>query len=150
MCFLGRLGGQTGGQRLLTSLSGCHFAPPSEDFIHDLRALCDDRPELLPVHSLRRRLAGVPDNLSDAIQRDAVVGEQRDKAVTQLTWRPLRLQPRLPDDGFEVTPDVGRVERLARPGGEDAAGWAPLHPSRRPLLLLPPLVLFEDFNHLPR
>ena len=52
-------------------------------------------------------MANQPGNLLD---RDAGIGEQRDEAVPQLTWRPVsRIQARRLGDLAEGAPDVRGV-----------------------------------------
>jgi hypothetical protein len=81
--------------------------PPKEDPVHDVSTVDDHRADLLAVDRLRCGRAAVADQPGDVLDRHVSVGQQRDKAVPQLTWSPLAgVQPGCLDDLVEGTPDV--------------------------------------------
>src|SRR6266446_2722141 len=75
----------------------------------------------VPVDLFGYRRAGVPDEISDGLDGNAVITHDRHERMAQLAGCPVLPEPCLPGDRLEGPADVGCVQGRPRLAGEDGA-----------------------------
>lgn len=85
----------------------------TENAVHHVGAVCERRPQFLPVDGLGDRSPGVAHQARDGLNRHPVGRHQRHEAVPQLPRRPAFDQSGLLGDRAETAPHVGRVQFTA-------------------------------------
>jgi len=105
----------------------------SEEFVHDLGAGGDHRPQFPAVDDLGCPGGGVPGEAGDLLDGHPAVAEQADEGGPQFTRGPAVPGAGLGADPFEHLPDVPCVQGDAAMGGEYQPGVLPSFPGQGPL-----------------